>query len=243
ITFLSALALTSSVIISPTVAIRGCAAGCGKSHQIGYSNNGGVGFPFGNRTYAVLVPMNYDSTRRYALIVDFHGHSGTSDRQHLTSQYDKFDANGDFLVVYPQGLKYPKENGVSAWEGPAYADPTVDDKAFIADLVRYLPQKYCIDEDRIYASGKSNGGGFVGTLACSSQGSAFAAFALHSSALYTDNLGAGSTNRVCTPSRAVLPIIQVHGSADRTVKYTGGQGSGGLTPPIPAWLDTWAERN
>ncbi|KAH8895755.1 alpha/beta-hydrolase [Thozetella sp. PMI_491] len=234
--YASALALAAAATATPFQAKRASSAGCGTAHTSGYNTNGGAGFALGSRTYTVRVPPNYSTTKAYPLIVDFHGRHGTSDSQHLTSQYDTFDTNGDFIVVYPQGVD-------QAWEGASYADPSVDDKAFVASLVQHFQDTYCIDPKRIYASGKSNGGGFVGTLACSAQGSLFAAFAMNSAALYTDNLGAGSTSRTCTPSRAAIPIIEVHGSADGTISYNGGSGAGGNTPPIATWLNTWATRN
>ncbi len=142
-------------------------------------------------------------------------------------------------------MKYSPNGGKpqAAWEGPTYADPTVDDQAFTANLVQHMQASYCVDSDRVYASGKSNGAGFVGTLACSAQGALFAAFAMSSAALYTDNLGAGPTGRVCTPSRSVTPIMEVHGSKDGTISYDGGKESGGFVPPIPSWLATWASRD
>ncbi|KAH8895428.1 hypothetical protein GQ53DRAFT_855905 [Thozetella sp. PMI_491] len=243
--YVIALAVGVPASAGPVILKRQGSAGCGNTHNIGYNTNHGAGFSLGSRTYTVLVPTGYDPSKAYPLIVDFHGHNGTSDGQHNTSQYDLFDTTGQFLVVYPQGVKYPNAKGElePAWEGPSYADPTVDDKAFTVDLVQHMEASYCIDSTRIYASGKSNGGGFVGTLACSPQGSIFAAFAMNSAALYTDNLGAGAGGRTCTPSRASIPIIEVHGSADSKISYDGGKGSGGTTPPIPSWLAAWSSRD
>lgn len=79
----------------------------------------------------------------------------------------------------------------------------------------------------------SNGGGFIGTLACSPTGSSlFAAFAAHSAALYTDVNG---PNNGCSPARKPVPLLEIHGGSDKTVNYGGGQGEGGPEPPIPGW--------
>jgi poly(3-hydroxybutyrate) depolymerase len=78
----------------------------------------------------------------------------------------------------------------------------------------------------------SNGGGFVGTLACSAEGGEFAAFAPASGSFYTDVNG---LNNGCSPARSPLPILEFHGGADKSVNYTGGVGEGGLEPPIPDW--------
>jgi poly(3-hydroxybutyrate) depolymerase len=78
----------------------------------------------------------------------------------------------------------------------------------------------------------SNGAGFIGTLACDRVGSTlFRAFASHSGAFYTDIDG---PNNGCEPSRPVS-MLEIHGAADTTVKYEGGQGDGGALPPISDW--------
>ena len=79
----------------------------------------------------------------------------------------------------------------------------------------------------------SNGGGFIGTIACSEQGSKlFAALAAGSGAFYTDLEG---PDNGCSPARKPLPIMEIHGGSDKTVKYDGGQGDGGPEPPITSW--------
>ncbi len=78
----------------------------------------------------------------------------------------------------------------------------------------------------------SNGGGFIGTIACDPQGSSlFNALAAHSGSFYTDNDG---TNDGCAPSKRI-PMIEIHGTDDKTVNYDGGKGEGGIEPPISSW--------
>lgn len=117
----------------------------------------------------------------------------------------------------------------------SYATKGVDDVQFVADLLEYLKTNYCIDTDRIYASGKSNGAGFVDTLACSDTGDQFAAFAMAAAALYTD-----TTKESCSKKRAIL---ESHGDSDNTIPYAGGEGSGGPIPNVGKWVRFWGERN
>lgn len=105
-----------------------------------------------------------------------------------------------------------------------------------------MRNNYCIDDNRIYANGKSNGGGFVGTLACDPLGSNFAAFAPVSGALYTDI----DDSSPCHPNRNVTPILEFHGFMDDIIPYGGGltdHGTGSLVGSIPSWLQRWAGRN
>ena len=104
----------------------------------------------------------------------------------------------------------------------------------------YMSDHFCIDQSRVCASGKSNGGGFVGTLACAKEGGEFAAFAPVSGAFYTDN---SETYQECSPSRPKIPMLEFHGGNDTTIPYTGGTGKGGELPDIDEWLGWWAERD
>ncbi len=85
----------------------------------------------------------------------------------------------------------------------------------------------------------SNGGTFVNVIACSPLGDQFAAFAPASGAYYTDTAGVSG----CTPARSPLPMLSIHGGNDGSVSYNGGEGSGGMLPPISDWLGWWAERS
>jgi poly(3-hydroxybutyrate) depolymerase len=101
---------------------------------------------------------------------------------------------------------------------------------FVSDLIDDIKSKYSVDSNRIYATGLSNGAGFVGTIACSEVGGQFAALAPVAGSFYTDVNGTG-----CTPARSPLPILEIHGGSDQTVFYDGGEGEGGPLPAIPTW--------
>lgn len=208
--------------------------GCGITHPSGFSNDtqshhlesGGL-----TRTYAVNVPDDYNRAPNVArpLVIDYHGNGGTGWQQYENSQYFKYKAGENYVAVYPQAF-----NG--SWQGAAYSTPGVDDLQFTTDLVAHLRNKYCIDDNHIYASGKSNGGGFVDLLACSDNGDEFAAFAMASPALYPD------TNQTwCTKRRA---IIDSHGDEDATIPYHPTEpGSGGPLPDISEWVSWWGHRD
>jgi poly(3-hydroxybutyrate) depolymerase len=79
---------------------------------------------------------------------------------------------------------------------------------------------YCIDNSRIYAAGKSNGGGFVGgVLACDTKLSTkIAAFAPVAGAFYIPNF----IEKGCNPGRPDIPILEFHGGNDGVIPYSGG---------------------
>lgn len=211
--------------------------GCGVPHDALVAARNSTRFSISSssvqREFLIHVPSTYNALHPAGVIFSYHGNSRTAHYQETLSQFSDPTFNPDHIAVYPQGLN-------NSWQGPSYAVPGVNDLQFTTDLVTYLSDNFCVDRSRIYASGKSNGGGFVGTLACSPEGGRFAAFAPVSGAFYTDN---PETHVKCTPSRTELPILEFHGGNDTTIPYTGGTGKGGLLPDIDQWLGWWAERD
>lgn len=209
-------------------------AGCGKQHAAGFHQDTAthrICSGDRNRTYAVNVPNDYNtkSNTPWPLIVDYHGNGGTPDGQYNNSRFYNYPAGQEYLAVYPAGVE-------QHWQGPSYAIAGVDDLQFTTDLLNHLSQEYCIDPSRIYASGKSNGGGFVDTLACSDHGDAFAAFAMAAAALYTDTSESG-----CPKQRAIL---ESHGDLDGTIPYLPTEPkTGGALPNITQWVEWWGQRD
>ncbi|MBM2623607.1 ferulic acid esterase [Actinoplanes sp. LDG1-06] len=178
-----------------------------------------------SRTYLLHVPDTYRARQATPVVLSFHGRTRTSEYQQELTQMDRLNA----LVAYPQGTI--GTDGEPSFQGAPYSSG-VDDVLFTSDLLTQLQRQLCVDPARIYVSGKSNGGGFAGVLACRLSGR-IAASAQVSGAFYPQG-GA------CEPSRPV-PLINFHGTADTTIPY-GGDAAKGL-PAIPAWLAGWAARN
>jgi len=202
-------------------------AGCGRPSPVppGQSTvqeitSGGL-----RRSYLLHLPNDYQPARPTPLVLSFHGHRRTSEYQQELSGFSATEA----IAVYPQGLV--GTDGLTAWTGAPYSS-SADDVLFTADLLDQLEARLCVDRARIYAAGKSNGGGFVGLLACR-MADRFAAFAPVSGAFYAEG-GA------CNPTRPV-PIIDFHGGADTTIPYAGDPAKG--LPGIPDWLAGWAGRD
>ena len=207
-------------------------ASIGLSTPTGFQNetyqtlmSGGV-----QRFFSINIPTSFNTEieKQWPLIIDYHGDNGTPYKEYQNSQYYLYPQGQEYLVVYPLGVE-------QSWQGPSYAAPSVDDLQFTTDLVALLRTSYNIDPNRIYASGKSNGGGFVDLLACSDHGDQFAAFAMASAALYTD-----THKSDCVKKRA---IMESHGGKDTIIPYDGGEGKGGDLPDISAWIHWWGERD
>lgn len=229
VTFAASLAAVG-VLTAPVAGADGTAAGssgCGTPSPVqpGQTVTRTIDSAGGTRSYRLHVPERYRPSQPHAVVLSFHGRTRTAAYQEELSE---FSGTG-VIAVYPQGLLGP--DGEPSWQGAPYS-PDVDDVRFVGDLLDELQRGLCVDRARIYAAGKSNGGGFTGVLACR-MSDRIAAFAPVSGAFYPQG-GA------CHPARPA-PVIEVHGRADATIPYDGNPAK--ELPPIPQWLSGWAERN
>ncbi|KAK5992342.1 putative feruloyl esterase C-like protein [Cladobotryum mycophilum] len=230
--------LALSTVCAPVVAqyIGGDTSGCGKTHWFnGITQYRTVKSSGQDRSYGVHLPSNYSESHKYPTIIGFHGSSSIGLFFEVDTSLDDAKYTGDKIMVYPNGVG-------GAWAGANYSKATVgQDLQFVWDMLGDLRRNFCIDSARIYATGLSNGGGFVDTIACNATvGGEFAAFAPASGSFYTNN---NANHGDCKPARVPTPILEFHGGADADVKYAGGEGEGGIEPSIPDWLGWWAERN
>ncbi|KAH8722978.1 hypothetical protein GQ44DRAFT_751128 [Phaeosphaeriaceae sp. PMI808] len=187
-----------------------------------------------DRSYSFHLPSAYNSNKPYPVVLGFHGSSSIGAFFELDTKMSQDRYSSNKIMIYPNGVG-------GSWAGPSYhKDSTVaDDIQFVKDIIDDAKARFCIDEQKVFGAGMSNGGGFIGTLACDPVGSTlFDAFATHSGAFYTDVNG---PDNGCLPAKSVS-MLEIHGASDKTVRYGGGQGDGGKQPAIPDWLEWWATR-
>ncbi|PBP27799.1 Poly(3-hydroxybutyrate) depolymerase [Diplocarpon rosae] len=190
------------------------------------------------RYYLVTVPPNFNPQNPSPVIFSFHGNNHDAEDQYELTQLSDPYFNDYAIAVYPNGLG-------ESWQG--HPDSTANDLQFTLDIIADLKSNYTIDETRLYASGKSVGGGFVGVLACNETlSNKFAAFAPVSGAFYikNDTTCAPATIKVpCNPGRAKIPMIEFHGGEDGTIKYQGAPRNEECVPSILSWVEQWAARD
>lgn len=179
------------------------------------------------RSYRLHLPEGYQPGTPYPLILVFHGRGKSGAFTEQFSDMSKLNA----VVAYPDGV-LDAENK-QAWQGAPYSVKGVDDVKFTADLLDQLEATTCVDRTAVYATGKSNGAGFTGILACT-MADRFAAIAPVAGAFYR------LTPQACTPSRPV-PVLAIHGTGDATIPYDG-DGARDL-PAVQTWVRDWAVRD
>lgn len=222
-----ALALTpraNAIASAPSHAQSRPSAGCGVEKKPG-NDQGTITSAGDERTYRVNIPRDYDFTSPQPLVLGFHGRGSDGAEFQNYTGLPTLPA----ITVFPDGIA---EDGKRAWQGAPYASEA-DDVRFVADLLDSIESEYCIDLDRVFATGKSNGGGMVSVLACQLR-DRFSAFATVAGAYYPQSFAG------CDYSEPT-PMLAIHGTGDATMHYEGGERQGETYPAVRTWLEPWTE--
>jgi polyhydroxybutyrate depolymerase len=177
-----------------------------------------------DRTYTIHLPPQADGRAALPVVIGFHGGGGAKEGFIRTGCLDgnvnhrdclnAVAAREGFVIVVPDGVQGRVgrswnagggEDGSRCVGGQACAQG-VDDVAYVDALLREVRRGVRVDEDRIHATGLSNGAALAHRLACE-RADTFASIAAVAGANQA-LLGPG-----CEPMRPV-PVLQIHGTAD-----------------------------
>lgn len=185
------------------------------------------------RPAMLYLPASRPARLPTALVVVLHGYTGQA-----AATVDYFglrtlaDQRG-FAVLAPQGTTDAEDN--TFWNASApccnFHGSTVDDSGYLSRLVATAVATQGLDPARVYMVGHSNGGFMAHTFACehADQVAAVASLA-----------GALDTDPHCTPSLPVS-VLQVHGTADETISYKGGEIAGKSYTSAAKTVALWRE--
>ena len=182
------------------------------------------------RSYIMSIPAGYTGRHPKPVIFAFHGHNQTNTQMQVYTRLDECNA----IIIYPQGRD--GTDGESAWESAPYASTNGGDQdtAMTLHILARLKRNYAVDSDRIFALGKSNGGGFATKLGCTHP-DVFAAVASVAGAYYPH------THSDC--STQPLPYLEIHGQQDTVIPYEGGTKNGRELLGARAMAETYASRD
>ena len=184
------------------------------------------------REYRLYVPAIYTrTTGAVPLLLNLHGYSSNAFEQENYGDFRPLADTANFLVVHPNGT-FDGAN-YRNWNTFGPRGTGVDDVAFLSALIDTLASRYRIDLNRVYSTGMSNGGFMSYELACQ-LGNRVAAIASVTGSMTASRLAG------CTSGRPV-PVMEIHGTVDGPVPYTGG----GILQfvAIPTLLNSWIQRN
>ncbi len=188
--------------------------------------NGSISHDGQNRTYILHVPSSYTGADPVPLILNYHGYTNDAYSQMVYGDFRAIADSAGFIIAHPQGTLY---QGVTHWNvGGWTLGSTVDDVGFSEALIDSLSEMYNIDSARIYSTGMSNGG-FMSFLLAGQLSEKIAAIASVTGSM-TPETFLGSH-----PQHS-MPILQMHGTIDSVVPYSGTSWSRSIDDVIQYWV-------
>jgi polyhydroxybutyrate depolymerase len=190
----------------------------------------------GERPFTLVLPSNYQPGTPAPLIIGLHGYTAESPYAESYLALGKVADEKGILTVYPSGSK--DSNGYLFWNAtPAccnFDSSAVDDEAYLLSIIDSVSKDHAVDPARIYIVGHSNGGFMAHRMACN-QSDRIAAIVSLAGATY-------SNPKSCNPSSPVS-VLQIHGSNDAVISYTGGYLFGSAYPSARRTIDLWGKLN
>ncbi|HEY4526737.1 MAG TPA: PHB depolymerase family esterase [Candidatus Paceibacterota bacterium] len=185
------------------------------------------------RSYILHIPVGYNSSKRYPLMISYHGEGGSGLGQQQKTGFDAVADENGFFVTYPSA-----ENGDWKITGGA------NDIEFSKALIGAIGSAYSIDSSRIYVSGFSAGGGMAMAVACA------ATDTIAGMAYASNTLGDRKVEQ-CKPT-VPIAIVGFSGTKDvgsegdtrnnysyqQTAEYWATQNGCNATPAVSHFPDT-----
>lgn len=180
------------------------------------------------RPAQVMIPSNYTTSTRYPLIIVLHGY-GLNGALHAA--YLGLDIRVDrkqYVLVIPDGTA--SANGTRFWNATAaccaraaaYESGVdegeythIDDVQYIRQLIEQSAATYSIDPSRIGLIGQSNGGFMALRMVCEASDLVKSVVSISGSTF--------SNDKSCAPADNPVSVLLVHGDADETILYDGGE--------------------
>ena len=185
------------------------------------------------RTYYIKIPTQANENNSLPLLISMHGYGGNALSHINYTNFKNIADREGFYLIYPQGANLPSYLGGSThWNvGGFTSKSTIDDLGFINQIIENVSLNYNLNQNRIYATGMSNGGYMSYALACN-MSNKIAAIASVTGSMTND------TYNECATTRPV-PVLQIHGLRDVIVPYFGNEGS----KSISVVMEYWAQNN
>jgi poly(3-hydroxybutyrate) depolymerase len=221
----------------------GQSAGCGKTSTITSSqyNNGNpisITVNGSQRRYILSVPTNYDNTKPYKFVLSIHARD-SNDKSEYNEKYYGLQplSNNTTIFAAPNGV-----NGSTPCSGTGVGDsncgwPSGNNNMELMDaVVKQVTDNFCVDTNRIFATGWSYGASMSYEIACQRPlggPTATASWGVRAIAVYAAAEMSGS----CKPSAAnPVAYYASHGTHDSVLCYdssssgcsVGGVGGVGL---------------
>jgi len=166
------------------------------------------------------------------LVLVCHGYSGTAQGIMDYSEFNALAEEFGFAVCYPQGTLDGSNTTFFNVGYDFQNNQTVDDIAFVEELIDSLQAMHSLSEQDVFCTGMSNGGDFSYMLACQAS-ETFKAIAPVAGMIMQDIMDD------CNPINEVS-ILEIHGTQDNVTYWQGDPNNNdgwGAYPSIPNTID------
>ncbi len=171
----------------------------------------------GERVAAVQIPVDYNTSTRYPLLIVLHGFGANGILQALYMGLDSRVDTKQIVMVMPDGTL--NDNGQRFWNATEACcarnpeDQAIDDVAYISGLIEEAAATYSIDPTRVGLLGHSNGGFMALRMACEASEIVTSVVSLAGST-FADEMS-------CAPATRRVSVATIHGVLDATILYDG----------------------
>ncbi|HZM75592.1 MAG TPA: alpha/beta fold hydrolase [Candidatus Limnocylindrales bacterium] len=189
-----------------------------------------------SRSIKLHVPRSYNPASKVPLVVLLHGYTSNSAE---AESYFKLTAESErrgFLCAMPDGTQ--DRRGKQYWNATEaccdFYGGGADDTGHLTRLVEKVKSGFSVDAKRVFFIGHSNGGFMSHRMACDHADVVTAIVSL--AGMVT------SKPEQCQPARGVT-VVQIHGTMDETISYTGGYNGGQPYPSAAETVAFWRKQN
>jgi polyhydroxybutyrate depolymerase len=204
---------------------RARAPGCSATSPAPTSFRGHVHRPEGERSYEARLPARIDPSKPARVVFALHPFGSTALEFMNATHFPEVFGPAGWVTISPDGVGRRFIAGACCGEA---SRAKLDDVGLLLAIVDDLRERACIDDERIYLAGFSNGGFLSQAFACA----------------HADRVGAIASVgavvgvRPCEPSEPVSALL-VNGSGDDVIPIDGGGPF--RTRPLAETLATWRD--
>jgi polyhydroxybutyrate depolymerase len=173
------------------------------------------------RIYLLAKPKNYDASKRYPLVLSFHGNPADAKGQAAGLPFHTVSGS-DAIIAYPQAASVDGDG--FSWDLYTPTDSNADMNFIKALIAEIKANKANIDDTKVLGFGYSGGGFFVAQYACRF-GSVFKAVSVNAGGGPDEpQMGYPKRDNGCyiCPGGPIATVV-THGADDTTVTPDSGE--------------------
>lgn len=221
--------------VDPAPAAAEASEGCGTGTPAPGLQERTLNFQGYTRTYRLWVPEGHAADTPAPVVLNLHGFGGSAVGQDMSSGLPQAAGGRGYVVVTPQGLPIgsapgDETGGSNFWSAtPTPGPEAIDDVGYLEAVLDATERELCIDVDREFSAGMSNGAMMSVALGCAIP-ERIAAIAPVAGVNLVD----------CEPA-APVSLITMHGTSDDLAVYDRSADPEGV--PVVGRVTRWATAN